>query len=134
MSNTRSSRGGRMPRRHGDKELDQLQKLKYENDKLKRENSRLRKLIQRGQADQELLHELMVQKDREEEVAQAEKIAENRWRCYQCAAGVMKIHLLQRLDGVFYYRCCSNAECGHRTKLQKHTKDVQGVKHEEVDE
>lgn len=123
-----------MARRNGDKELDQLQKLKYENQKLKRENSRLRKLIQRGQADQELLHELVQQKTAEDELAQAEKIAENKWRCYDCGNGVLKIHLLKRLDGVFYYRCCSNSECGKRTKLQRHSKAVEGPEHESTDE
>ncbi len=123
-----------MARRNGDKELDQLQKLKYENQKLKKENSRLRKLIQRGQADQELLHELVQQKTEEDELAQAEKIAENKWRCYDCNNGVLKIHLLKRLDGVFYYRCCSNPECGKRTKLQRHSKSVEGPQHESTDE
>lgn len=123
-----------MARRNGDKELDQLQKLKYENQKLKKENSRLRKLIQRGQADQELLHELVQQKTAEDELAQAEKIEENKWRCYDCGNGVLKIHLLKRLDGVFYYRCCSNPECGKRTKLQRHSKSVEGPQYENTDE
>jgi len=127
------SRGGRMARRNGDKELDQLQRLKYENQKLKKENAKLRKLIQRGQADQELLHELVLQKDREEELAQAEKIAQNKWKCFECGEGIMKIHTMKRLDGVFYWRICSNSECGHKTKLQRYSKDVEGVRHESED-
>lgn len=123
-----------MARRNGDKELDQLQKLKYENGKLKKENAKLRKLIQRGQADQELLHELMVQKEHEEALSQAEKVEVSKWKCFNCGAGVLKIHTIKRLDGVFYYRKCSNPECDKRTPLKRYTKEVEGVKHETDDE
>lgn len=119
-----------MARRNGDKELDQLQKLKCENQKLKKENSRLRKLIQRGQADQELLHELVQQKQEEDFAAEAQKAQESKWKCHTCHHGIMKIHLIKRLDGVFYWRICSNPECGHKTKLQRYHKDVEGIKHE----
>ena len=115
-------RGRRMARRNSDKELDQLQKIKYENQKLKKENAKLRKLIQRGQADQELLHELVIQKDQEDAISRAEKVAANKWRCFECDAGVMRIHLLKRLDGVFYWRICSNPVCGHKTRLKRHNK------------
>lgn len=127
-------RGVSMGRRNGDKELGQLQRLKYENQKLKKENSRLRKLIQRGQADQELLHELITKQNEEFELEQKENLLKNKWRCYECGEGVLKIHILKRLDGVFYWRCCSNPECGHKTKLQRYTKDVEGIKHESAED
>ena len=132
MSKPRS--GGRMARRNGDKELDQIQKLKYENQKLKKENARLRKLIDRGQADQELLHELIQKQNDEVELENKEKVLKNRWRCFECHEGVLKIHILKRLDGVFYWRQCSNPDCGHKTKLQRYTKDVEGIKHESSDD
>ncbi len=119
-----------MARRNGDKELDQLQRLKYENQKLKKENSRLRKLIQRGQADQDLLHELIEKQNEEVELSLHEKHLTNKWKCYECNEGVLKIHILKRLDGVFYWRLCSNENCGHKTKLQRYTKEVEGIKHE----
>lgn len=127
-------RGVSMSRRNGDKKLDQLQRLKYENQKLKKENSRLRKLIQRGQADQDLLHELITKQNEEFELEQKEKLLKNKWRCYECQEGVLKIHIMKRLDGVFYWRCCSNPECGHKTKLQRYTKDVEGIKHESAED
>jgi hypothetical protein len=127
-------RGVSMSRRNGDKELDQLQRLKYENQKLKKENSRLRKLIQRGQADQDLLHELITKQNEESELEQKEKLLKNKWRCYECQEGVLKIHIMKRLDGIFYWRCCSNPECGHKTKLQRYTKDVEGIKHESAED
>jgi hypothetical protein len=127
-------RGVSMGRRNGDKELDQLQRLKYENQKLKKENSRLRKLIQRGQADQDLLHELITKQNEESELEQKEKLLKNKWRCYECSEGVLKIHIMKRLDGIFYWRCCSNPECGHKTKLQRYTKDVEGIKHESAED
>lgn len=126
--------GARMPRRNGDKELDQLQRLKYENQKLKKENSRLRKLIQRGQADQELLHELITKQNEEAEFEQTQKLLKNKWRCFKCNEGVLKIHIMKRLDGVFYWRRCSNSECDHKTKLQRYTKDVEGIKHESAED
>lgn len=128
------SRGRRMPRKNGDKELDQLQRYKHENDKLKRENSRLRKLIQRGQADQALLHELVQQKNHEEELAITQKREENQWRCWDCSTGILKIHTMPRRDGVFYWRICSNPDCKKHTKLQPYTKDVKGPHHENSDE
>lgn len=124
-------RGGHVGRRNGDKELDNLQKLKYENQKLKKENARLRKLMQRGQADHELLHELIQKQNDEVAVADQERNLINRWKCYECNEGVLKIHILKRLDGVFYWRICSNENCGHKTKLQRYTKEVEGIKHED---
>lgn len=118
-----------MARRNGDKELDNIQRLKYENDKLKKENSRLRKLIQRGQADQELLQELVQTQTEEEEIARTQKIEENRWRCYTCSAGILQIHEYPRHDGVFYLRICSNPACSKRTRLKPWHKDVKGVKY-----
>jgi hypothetical protein len=119
-----------MGRKNLDKELDQLQKLKYENQKLKKENSRLRKLIQRGQADQELLSELMQKQAKEDELENQEKLLEDKWRCHKCNEGVMKIHSIKRLDGVFYWRICSNNNCGNKTKLQRYSENVEGIKHE----
>jgi len=123
-----------MSRRNGDKELDQLQRLKHENHKLKKENSRLRKLIKRGQADQELIHELITKQNEEYELEQKEKLLNNKWRCYECQEGVLKIYIIKRLDGIFYWRRCSNPECGHKTKLQRYTKDVAGIKHESAED
>jgi hypothetical protein len=132
MSN--AHKGGRMGRRNADKELDQLQRLKYENQKLKKENSRLRKLIQRGQADQDLLQELIEKQNAEVELEQQEKVLKNKWGCHECNEGVLKIHIMKRLDGVFYWRLCSNPNCGHKTKLQRYTKDVEGIKHESAED
>ena len=123
-----------MGRRNADKELDQLQRLKYENQKLKKENSRLRKLIQRGQADQDLLQELIEKQNEEVELEQQEKMLKNKWRCHKCSEGVLKIHILKRLDGIFYWRRCSNPNCDHKTKLQRYTKDVEGIKHESAED
>ena len=123
-----------MGRRKSSRDLDQIQKLRYENQKLKKENSRLRKLIQRGQADQELLHELITKQNEEAQLEQTEKLLRNKWKCYECGEGVLKIHIMKRLDGVFYWRRCSNPECDHKTKLQRYTKDVEGIKHESAED
>jgi hypothetical protein len=114
--------------------LDQLQKLKYENQKLKKENSRLRKLLQRGQYDQELLQELIQKQNEEVELEKQEKLLENKWRCHKCNEGVMKIHIIKRLDGVFYWRICSNNNCDNKTKLQRYSENVEGIRHKSKEE
>jgi hypothetical protein len=131
MHNNRKS-GGHVARRNGDKELDDLQRFKRENAKLKKENAKLRKLIQRGQINQELLHELVQKETEEAQAVELDKKMLEKWRCHKCGDGVLKLHLLKRLDGTFYYRKCNGLACDHKTRLKRYTNDVEGVKDDDT--
>jgi predicted RNase H-like nuclease (RuvC/YqgF family) len=124
--------------KYSSKESFSFQRLKHELEKLKRENSRLKKQLQHLDVNRyQDIHELVI-KDHEENTIQSSKKKTNEqlkkeWHCYKCEKGYLKIRMLSRLDGIFYYRKCSNEECPNRTKTQKYTSDVRGIKDEEED-
>lgn len=110
------------------KEYDLLEKLKHENQKLKRENARLRKELSkidishfehlRDLVDQQTAEELQkVPKSKRQE--QKEK-----WKCFECEEGTLKIIIINRQDGPHYFRKCNN--CTHKTKMQKFNNEVEG--------
>ena len=110
-----------------DIELDQLQKLKEENKKLKKQIGSLRKQLSRIDLDRyENLKELIDKQRHEDEASAKTSKLLKKWKCYECGNGILKLLIFNRRDGTFYYRRCSN--CDHRTRLQKYHKDVEGVK------
>jgi hypothetical protein len=111
-----------MTRKYCDREFDLLQKIKEENKRLKRELAALRKQISRLDIDRyENLKEL-VQKQYEEDkkIEKTDNLDNHRWLCWNCKKDVLKLTILHRRDGEFYYRFCQN--CKKRTKLQKYDK------------
>lgn len=119
-------------RRYADKELDELQKVRQENQKLKRQISSLRKQLQRVDLDRyQNLKDLVKKQAHEELVEKLEKEkkrVEKEWECRECRSGIMKWWPLSRLDGMFYYRMCSNKDCSNRTKPKPMNGPVEGVK------
>lgn len=113
-----------------DKELDELQKLKYENQKLKRQISSLRKQLARIDIDRyENLKDLLYKhanEDLEERIEEEKKKIKQQWECHICRQGFMKIHTISRRDGLFYYRKCTN--CDNRTKTKPYNEKVKGIK------
>lgn len=116
-------------RKFNHKEQDELQKLKRENDRLKRQVSSLRKQIARVDIDRyENLQDLIHKYDQEEAaeiIAKEVKAKEEKWRCYECPDGILRLKVIQRQDGTFYYRKCD--KCTNKTKLKKWDKNVEGV-------
>ena len=97
----------------GDKEYDEVQQLKHENKKLKRQNARLRKLLDR------------IDLNRLDELKEEEEVAKERdevWRCFDCGKGTLRMKTIELRDGMRYYRECD--VCEKRTKMQRLTKDV----------
>lgn len=95
----------------GEKEYDELQQLKHENKKLKRQNARLRKLLDR------------VDLGRYEEVKEEETVERDEaWRCFDCGKGTLRLKTFELRDGMRYYRECD--VCEKRTKVQRYTKEV----------
>lgn len=116
--------------KHHAKELDQLDRLKHENQKLKKQISQLRKQISKVDlAKYENLQELVEQQYAEDQIVHKQPVKKDlkkQWECRECGEGYLKIIILNRPDGVFYFRRCSS--CTYRTRLKKYTDDVQGIR------
>lgn len=115
-------------RKHGDKELEQLDRLKYENKKLKRQLSAARKELGRVQNWRDNAKELLESQYNEDlEEAMADKTKENRkkWTCHECNKGYLKSNIITRRDGVFYYRKCT--ACSNRTRTKSYNDKVEIV-------
>lgn len=109
------------------------QRLQYENDKLKRMVSQLRKQLARVDLDRSANVRDIVQKyyENEDREAFAERERESlealqrEWQCAKCGDGYLEIILLNKMNTLHYYRKCNC--CPHRTKLQPYTKQVRGI-------
>lgn len=111
-----------------DKEFSRLQQYQHENKKLKREISSLRKQLARLDLDRhdyvkEIIEKAYQLEDAQEGQDILEKV-QSEWKCRECHAGHLEIHLYTKPDGTWYYRRCTN--CPHRTKSQKHHTSVRG--------
>lgn len=109
--------------RNYDKESKLIDRLKHENQQLKRENAKMRRQMDRLNLDHDRYRTLreLVHKQTQE----SRKKPQEKWQCWECGKGTMRLILMPRLDGTFYLRRCDLKECGHATKLKKHTKDVE---------
>ena len=124
-----------MKRSHGDKEQTEIQKLKTENQSLKKKLSTLRKQLSRIDVDryQELRRfvDQEAEEQHAEERAEIEKQVGKLWKCHDCIEGTLRMVMLERRDGVFYYRKCD--ACPKRTKTQRHDgKPKEGIQPEEA--
>jgi hypothetical protein len=112
----------------------EMEKLKSE---LKTYEAAFQKNIQflKGKTKDLSLQELLDGAKKEQNLKQIETGKEEtyqehkaRWKCFVCpreTAGVMKITVLNRHDGKFYYRSCTSATCKHRTELKPFTDEVE---------
>jgi hypothetical protein len=116
----------------GSKELSQLQQIRKENDKLKKEISSLRKQLARLDLDRfsyvkDIVQEHLAQ---EGEIETTEKMLQrlkDEWKCDQCNVGFLEINLYSKVGEAWYYRKCCNAACDHRTVGKKYSKEVRGI-------
>lgn len=116
--------------RRGDKERSREQELKYENNKLRREVSSLRKQLARIDLDRygyvrDMIDEHLA--DQVEIVTTEDmlKSMKNEWKCHECNAGHLEIYPYGKMGETWYYRKCNN--CPHRTKSQVYTPSVRGI-------
>ena len=56
------------------------------------------------------------------------KDLQDKWECFKCHEGVMKLIVITRPDKSVYFRCCSNKTCGNRTPLKDYHEKVEGIK------
>lgn len=116
--------------RRGEKEKSKERRLVHENQKLKREISSLRKQLARIDLDRHdyvknIVEEHYAKEDAEDNTHKMLESMKNYWKCHECKSGYLEINLYTRMDGVFYYRQCS--ECSNRTKSQKYDENVTGI-------
>lgn len=113
-----------------DKEWSEVQGLKAENRKLRRQISKLRKVIDRLDIERyQHLKDLLEAHEKEDNkqiYEQQQKNLEKRWECYECGEGILRIIIYNRPDGPHYQRRCDN--CGQKTRVKPFHKDVEGVK------
>jgi len=117
--------------KRGVKEYTREQKYQQENKKLKRQIKQLRKQLDR--IPWELYDNIraVVEKHEAEEFAEQNLKKEEKlkqiWECHACKEDSLRIVIINRPDGTFYFRKCPS--CGNRTKkLKKYSDDVEGVR------
>lgn len=107
-------------------EHDLVDRLKHENQKLKRQISQLRKQLSRLDLTKynnikELVDKHELEDKREAQQEHQEQI-KKLWECFECRSDYLRMVTFERRDGVFYYRKCNS--CGHRTALKRLTADT----------
>lgn len=109
------------------------QRLKLENEKLRRQIAQLRKALARVDLDRYTnLRDIVQQhyrlEDAERHAAKERESLElmrKEWQCNTCESGHLEIILVNKLNDLYYYRKCTN--CAHRTTLQRYNKNVRGI-------
>jgi hypothetical protein len=116
--------------RNYDREFRLIDKLKHENKVLKKELSRLTKELVKTNSRYEGLDDLVQQQYEEEYPDTGARIAkeaeDSKWMCHKCNNDILKIIILNRADGTYYFRKCGS--CPNKTKLQRYNDHVKGVK------
>jgi predicted RNase H-like nuclease (RuvC/YqgF family) len=110
-------------RNYADSEQDQLQRLKHENAKLKRELGKLRRQISKLDLDRFASFKDALDRideiEMEQEAKKQEKLVDkNKWKCWDCSTGTLRLKIWDRLDGPHYQRKCDS--CNKRTKMKKY--------------
>lgn len=116
---------GRGKSRGTDKEYSKIQRLAYENKKLKREIARLRNELGRAV---DLIEPEDVEAQELEAIENKEKMhkvqKKKDWTCHTCREGSLQFHPYTKFNGeTWYYRRCD--ACTYRTKGKKLTADVE---------
>jgi len=114
----------------GDKERSREQELKFENSKLKREVSALRKQLMRLDLDRhsyvkEIVEEHLAGQEVEISTQDMLESMKKTWKCRECGDGHLEIFPYKKMGESWYYRQCNS--CPHRTGGQLYTPAVKGV-------
>lgn len=110
------------------KEMSEIQRLKNENIRLKRQLTRLRKELARVNMDRfDNVREALEVQDREDaafqQIEKEKKLVEH-WQCFKCREDYLRLIIIERPDGAFYFRKCP--ACENRTRLKALTDSVEG--------
>jgi len=130
------------PEKEKDSEVQRLKNaLKRKDKEMEKLKSELRtyeaafqKNIQflKGKTKDLSLQELLDGAKKEQNLTKIEKVKEEtyqefkqKWKCFQCNTGIMKLTVMPRQDGKYYFRACTNDKCKHRTELKPFTDEVE---------
>ena len=112
------------------KDQSTLQKANREIKMLKRQLSRLKKVISRIDMDdynniQEAREAQL--RERKELKKENKKVDESeRWSCFSCKEDYLRLVIYQKVNEPYYFRRCPY--CGNRTKSQKFDDSVEGIR------
>ena len=125
-------RGVALNHKSKDKDHSENQKLKHENQKLKRQLERLRKQLAR--VDLEVysnIKEALEAQQREDVAFETEQKdhkkkdnARKQWECHKCGEDYLRLVVVQRPDGAFYFRKCPS--CSNKTRMKPFSESIQG--------
>jgi hypothetical protein len=120
----RGHRGSR-----SDTELKEIQRIRLENNKLKKQISKLRKELSRIDIDRYSSLKTLIEAQAAEDesfdsVAELEQL-KTKWMCHKCQLDHMRLILIPRADGTFYLRKCGT--CDNRTKMKKYVDGIEGI-------
>jgi Zn finger protein HypA/HybF involved in hydrogenase expression len=112
-----------------DTELSEIRRLKLENQKLKKQMSQLRKQLSRIDIDRysnlkNILETQIAEDSGFNTKIELEKL-KDKWLCHTCKEDYMRVIIVPRIDGTFYFRRCPS--CHNKTKLKPYTDEVDGV-------
>jgi hypothetical protein len=117
---------------HSDKEIKEVQRLKRENQVLRKQISSLRKQLSRVDVDRyQNVCELLESHDKQYEELETKNKLEDlkkKWECFECHEGFLKLILVSKMGEPYYFRKCNN--CGKKTKLKHYNDSVEGVTEE----
>jgi len=112
-----------------DRELKENQKLKQENQKLKRQISRLHKQISRLDLENFSTIREALEAQKKEDLVFVEETKQIdvkfKWCCHQCKEDYLRIVIISRPDGDFYFRKCPS--CENKTRLKPFTEKVEQI-------
>lgn len=119
--------------RRGHKERSREQELKYENSKLRREVSSLRKQLARLDLDRhsyvrDIVEEHLAEEQESIDSTDLLEKMQSQWRCHECPDGQLEIVVYSKIGAPWYFRQCS--ECSNRTKSQPYHSGVEGIRKE----
>lgn len=110
-----------MNKKYCKKELNELQKLKIENQELKQEIRKLNNMLKRIDPDRPDIKSYQKHKEKIKK-KKANKKLYKKWACYECKNGILRTIIFKKADShKFYFRKCDS--CEHKTKVQKYDKE-----------
>lgn len=109
------------------KEFDDIQKLKNDNKKLRIQVSKLRKVIKNIDLDHYNFVKDLLESDNfnETPIKVTNKKLEEKWSCYKCDSGILRLIIVNKCGEPYYFRKCDY--CENKTKTKKYNEDIKGV-------
>ena len=63
---------------------------------------------------------------KDEHMQEIDRLKE-KWRCFSCRTGYLRLVVMSRHDGQYYFRACVNENCNRRTELKSYHSEVDGL-------